>query len=86
MSPNPLDFCKFLPFIQRSLTDVRTETITDAAMTACAKVLSTYELLENIILHLPLGDVLLVESVSNSFRGVIQCSSTYSRYSSRRLA
>ena len=40
-------------------------------MSACATVLDTYELLENILLDLSLPDILLAERVSKAFQSLI---------------
>ena len=40
-------------------------------MAVASKVLGTYELLENILLHLPLRQLLLAQRVSNAFRDMI---------------
>jgi len=41
-------------------------------MAAAGRVLSTYELLENILLHLPLRQILLSQRISKSFRDLVQ--------------
>ena len=51
-------------------------TIPKSAMVACAQVLSTYELLENLLLQLPLYDLLLAERVSKQFQAIIKRSKT----------
>ncbi|KAK4550607.1 hypothetical protein LTR36_000186 [Oleoguttula mirabilis] len=48
-------------------------------MTAARRVFDTYELLENVLLHLPLRQLLLAQRISTSFRDLIWRSATINR-------